>query len=408
MIKGGTMPVKFQFVPTSGNLSGASFERQIEQAFNELGANIDDGNEKAQEAISTSNNALSVAQDALATAQSANTTAQEANATAIEAAAAVQGAYDATAHAQSRADEAFTLAGTAQGTANAAQTQADEAFTLAVGSSHDAQAALAAASSASAVSESALLQAFAASGIFTEDDEVTNLDDVFSTPRKIFVVDTEIPAPIPAPFYLGVSVAQTLDASLISTTQVIWSNRDPEKLFTRSAIITIDSTIPEQPLLVATWGNWREVGGGGGAILGELRLLPFRASELPFGWYFANGDQYPLTSPQGVVLNSLPVNLKTDWRIIVTDSNISLPKLFHTDGRGLFLRAANGTVRLPGSFQNESFKAHTHTQRAGYQVGLTGGPTPFNNYSSMQTDSTGGVETTPINTGVTPALFLGV
>ena len=89
---------------------------------------------------------------------------------------------------------------------------------------------------------------------------------------------------------------------------------------------------------------------------GEIRLLPFSVGELPENWYFLNGDQYALTSPVGMALNSLPATFKTRWGITTTSTNISLPKLFDSSGDGYFLRAVDGSTRVPGSVQTDAIR----------------------------------------------------
>lgn len=91
--------------------------------------------------------------------------------------------------------------------------------------------------------------------------------------------------------------------------------------------------------------------------IGEMRLLPFRSTELPSQWYFMNGKTYLLTSDQGKALNSLPTNFKNDWGIAVSGSNINVPQFFHDDGRGYFVRAADGTARKIGSVEEDAAQA---------------------------------------------------
>jgi hypothetical protein len=91
--------------------------------------------------------------------------------------------------------------------------------------------------------------------------------------------------------------------------------------------------------------EWKEAKASG-LYLGKIELFPFRLEDLAewaSGWYHANGDRFLLSSPQGQALNSLPANYKTDWAITTSGSgasqNINVPNLYHTDGRGLFIRA---------------------------------------------------------------------
>lgn len=94
--------------------------------------------------------------------------------------------------------------------------------------------------------------------------------------------------------------------------------------------------------------------------IGDQRLMPFRRNELPFGWYFKNGDNFLLNSPQGKVLNNLSYNYKFDHRITIKTINgqqyINVPTAFATDGRGYFERAVNGTARQVGNIENDAIR----------------------------------------------------
>ena len=166
--------------------------------------------------------------------------------------------------------------------------------------------------------------------------------------------------------------------------------------------------------------------------VGEIRLMPFRATELPAGWYFANGDRYSLNSPQGQALNSLSANYKTDWRITLagTDPNqtINLPKMFHTDGRAFFLRPGSGN---PGeivgdairNFSGECYSVAGFTACGGITSQEDGGCVPIGP-NWMSTDELWGFdrrlridasyqvptagENRPLHVTMTPAIYLGV
>ncbi|WP_294833379.1 hypothetical protein [uncultured Gilliamella sp.] len=94
--------------------------------------------------------------------------------------------------------------------------------------------------------------------------------------------------------------------------------------------------------------------------IGEHRLMPFRREELPFGWYFRNGDNYLLSSPQGQALNRLSNNYKADHRIVIKEINgqkyINVPTAFAPDGRGYFVRAVDGRVRQVGSVEGDAIR----------------------------------------------------
>lgn len=94
--------------------------------------------------------------------------------------------------------------------------------------------------------------------------------------------------------------------------------------------------------------------------IGEFRLMPFRANELPFGWYFRNGDNYLLHSPQWQALNRLSDNYKRDHRITIKEIDgqqyINVPSAFASDGRGFFERAVDGATRQVGSGQGDAIR----------------------------------------------------
>lgn len=165
-----------------------------------------------------------------------------------------------------------------------------------------------------------------------------------------------------------------------------------------------------------------------GVFIGDIRLLPFRAADLAAhcpGWYFANGDQYSLTSDVGVALNGLPESFKTDWGIVVTGDNISVPNLFYSDGRGLFLRAGAS----PGVLVNDAIRnmtgdlaffcggamykytgvfstsySATWTRDGSAHVSATNGIARFNASSVVPTAD----ENRPVHVTFTPAIFLDV
>lgn len=169
--------------------------------------------------------------------------------------------------------------------------------------------------------------------------------------------------------------------------------------------------------------------------IGEFRLMPFRAGELPFGWYFRNGDNYLLNSPQGQALNRLSNNYKRDHQITIKDINgqqyINVPSAFAPDGRGFFERAVNGTTRQVGSIEDDAIRemwghfdtgvVPEHSEYAkgafcgSYAINPTNSafqsttewhPWGFDFYASRVVPTAN--ENRPINMGMTPAIFLGV
>ena len=179
--------------------------------------------------------------------------------------------------------------------------------------------------------------------------------------------------------------------------------------------------------------------------IGEFRLMPFRANELPFGWYFRNGDNYLLNSPQGQVLNRLSNNYKRDHQITIKTINgqqyINVPSAFAPDGRGFFERAVNGTTRQVGSAEGDAirnikgglpsgnFKAllgHAKIE-TGDKNGAISIQSAGDDYVASSSSSTNprqlryvffdfdasrvvptAHENRPINMGMTPAIYLGV
>ena len=167
---------------------------------------------------------------------------------------------------------------------------------------------------------------------------------------------------------------------------------------------------------------------------GDFRLMPFRANELPFGWYFRNGDNYLLNSPQGQVLNQLSDNYKRDHQITIKTINgrqyINVPSAFSPDGRGFFERAVNGTTRQVGTVEGDSMR-----QLSGCFLGFneTGNNIDnmfyaderyifdasgsqqnralnlaWNVFDNNRVNNPVSNENRPLNIGLTPAIYLGV
>ena len=173
-----------------------------------------------------------------------------------------------------------------------------------------------------------------------------------------------------AAYYAGQAAMQTLPAATDMIRGGIRIGEGLEVTDTDKLKVAVPLPAPDigdagkilraQPGGTAAWERVRA-----GVLPGEIRLLPFRSTELPDGWYFANGDRYALASPQGAALYALSTNYKDDWGIIIiadvsgTDT-INVPKLFYTDGRGFFLRTADGLTRQPGSVQEGAFQEHGH------------------------------------------------
>ncbi|MCX8598552.1 hypothetical protein J3U31_02915 [Gilliamella sp. B3486] len=174
--------------------------------------------------------------------------------------------------------------------------------------------------------------------------------------------------------------------------------------------------------------------------IGDQRLMPFRHDELPFGWYFRNGDNFLLDSPQGQVLNGLSANYKLDHRITIKTLNgqqyINVPTAFAPDGRGFFERAVNGTTRQVGSWEDDAIRnikgsipngpgraviGHENITKGEHdgaisvyhcdddwlQVGPRRMRWAFFDFDASRVVPTAH-ENRPINVGMTPAIYLGV
>ena len=176
--------------------------------------------------------------------------------------------------------------------------------------------------------------------------------------------------------------------------------------------------------------------------IGKWDFMPNRHDELPFGWYFRNGDNYLLSSPQGQALNSLSTNYKNDHRITIKIINglqyINVPTAFAPDGRGFFIRAVDGITRQVGHVEDDAIRniwgelQHVMQWRGSVPYGVfslntsTGGSGLNNRYASVIchandsdyperpiTFDTSRVvptanENRVLNIGATPAIYLGV
>lgn len=171
-----------------------------------------------------------------------------------------------------------------------------------------------------------------------------------------------------------------------------------------------------------------------GLYPGEIRLFPFRHDQLPFGWYFCNGERFLLTSPQGEALSGLTEEFRTDWGLEEDLCSISLPNLFSRDGRGCFLRPVDGLTRQVGAEEGDAIRNITGEWSRGnlgplgaesnyrYTDGAYAPGTRAYNYFMMSTDNHAGMslsfdasrvvptapENRPLNLGMTPAIYLGV
>ena len=169
--------------------------------------------------------------------------------------------------------------------------------------------------------------------------------------------------------------------------------------------------------------------------IGKWDFMPNRRDELPFGWYFRNGDNYLLSSPQGQALNSLSSNYKKDHRITIKTINglqyINVPTAFAPDGRGFFIRAVDGTTRQVGHVEDDAIRDiyghfdagvvdHHDVYARGAFRGSTaiypenGASPPQKNWAAWGYDFRASNvvptanENRVLNIGATPAIYLGV
>lgn len=165
-------------------------------------------------------------------------------------------------------------------------------------------------------------------------------------------------------------------------------------------------------------------------IVGAFRLMPFRANELPFGWYVRNGDNYLLNSPQGQALNKLSDNYKRDHQITIKvidgQQFINVPSAFAPDSRGYFERPVDGTTRQVGSVESDAirniwgkygnFIVSALDATGAFKINATASPAYDGNahgwHADILFDAARVVPTAnenrPINMGLTPVIYLGV
>lgn len=188
--------------------------------------------------------------------------------------------------------------------------------------------------------------------------------------------------------------------------------------------------MPNCPFNCSNCNNADANGSGGGFPSGYMALLSFPADELPPGWYFCNNDRYASDSVQGIALNGLTDKFKTLWSITEVEGSINVPNLFSDDGRGMFIRAVNGTTRQVGSVEDDAIRNLTGhigmvqevkskpssgiVVRDLYEssVAWNGGGNGYYNTTYVDIDASIIVPTSydnhPLNVGMTPAIYLGV
>lgn len=222
------MPIDFKYVPVSGPLAGRSFEEQTERAFNELGANIDNINAAADEAVTIAENAQTTSIEALDAANTAVTAAQHAETSAQDAKNVADSANATAQSAQGLATEALDTASTAQNTADLAREVADSAATKADAAKTEAEQAELTAISAEELARSAFdLQ----SGSYTVITGAVDADTIIEG-RKIYAATSLVNSAVPAPAYLTVMP----NNEQTSVTQEVWAENTPS-IYMRTGLI---------------------------------------------------------------------------------------------------------------------------------------------------------------------------
>lgn len=275
------MATDFRYVPTSGDLSGKSFEEQTQQAINEIGAGSEEANSKAEEAIALANNAIALAQNAVDTSQAANQAAQEAVTTANQANANVQGAYAAAGTAQARADQAYTTATTAAETAKNASLDATSATTTAGSAATLAQNASDKADTNATNIANLQGTMNALSSIFVTTTDNTNLDTLITPNIRRYFTGTLENSPVGMPcfFYNEVSTAALI------VVQTIWNEDTPENIYRRKGEVDYTEDGP-----VVTWLAWTAIGSAG-VPPGTITMWSGAIESIPTGWALCNGTK---------------------------------------------------------------------------------------------------------------------
>ena len=249
------MSIDFRYIPVSGALSGQSFEKQTEQALNELGVVLDESNATSGEALDAANNALRTANNALSAAENAQTDAQNATATANQAQGRADAAYDVAESAASRSTEAYDLAAQADSVAagalsiaQSAQTVAEFATTTAAEAKQTADSSWEKASNARALAELAY-------GIFTVDATPRDANQAYQGTEKSYLTNSDpgspnvnFPPAIKAPIWFEVAITDDQQT-------VLQTCRDDlsDLVYTRKGVV--DDSDPENTIV--TWSPWK-------------------------------------------------------------------------------------------------------------------------------------------------------
>lgn len=266
------MPTDFKYVPTSGNLPGKSFEEQTQQALNELGGSIEDGNETAEEAKQIAQSAKDTASQALQTVQTAVDaaniavlSAQNAISTANSANLAANNALAGATEAKTTANLATTTANSALDTALTAKTAAETALNTVGNLESDIQ-------SAQETATIALNIAGMAQGVYINVPTATSdglnnptiiqfdANDYISSAQKFYVIpapDTtlpQVPLNFPSELIPPIYFLIEVNSDSTSVSQSAW-DVGADRVYTR--IGSTDYSDPENP--VATWTPWNTI-----------------------------------------------------------------------------------------------------------------------------------------------------
>lgn len=290
--------VDFRYVRTgTGELSGPSMIHQTEQAFNELGTEIEDirtdsgdaletakdalekaetatsaaasAQQTATEAVATANAAQATATEAVASANAAQETAQAANATAEQASTEAAAAKATAENALEKATGAEETSGNALSAAQSAQETASDALGTASTAQASADAAKKAAATAQTTADSAqstagqafnLATALSSSRYFLEDSDTVDLDGLSSITR----------------LYLTGSVSITLaDGTKINAPFWFWNEFSTDGthglqyVCAEGKLCLREGTVSGGKM---TWGSWKYVvPAATGAALGTVK-----------------------------------------------------------------------------------------------------------------------------------------
>ncbi|WP_240127853.1 hypothetical protein [Proteus mirabilis] len=176
-----------------------------------------------------------------------------------------------------------------------------------------------------------------------------------------------------------------------------------------------------------------------GRRIGDIYFSPFPSFELDFGEFEANGAVIPFSDPAASALLSLSKAYKMRWGIFKTENGVTLPSMYHKDGRGRYMRSGIvgmktddtsqrivADIRLRnGISSNPTYnnmvgalpgkKSELFDIKKGGTVSGTSGFSSANSesqYTSVELD-TGRVirtsnETSVLDVGMTPVIYLGV